>query len=115
RVTTARDLGTILFALDRAALGSHDALVRTELTEREARVGLAWLLASEPRGDNLGLFRPWLPRVAMAQKNGWIHAARHTAAVIYARAGPKIVVLLTYRDPRLPRPVAAALGRRVLR
>jgi beta-lactamase family protein len=58
RVTTARDLGRILFQLQAAALGRHSALAATRLTRHEARVGLAFLLSSEASGDNLGLFRP---------------------------------------------------------
>jgi hypothetical protein len=49
----------------------------------------------------------------MAQKNGWINDARHTAAIVYASDGPKIVVLLTY-DPGETRAHAAELGRRLL-
>jgi Beta-lactamase enzyme family len=114
RVTTARDLATILRALARSAFDARDALHQTGLSRHEARVGLAWLLASQPTGDNLGLFRPWLTHTPMAQKNGWLNAAHHTAAIIYAPTGPKLVVLLTYRSGKLTRPQAAALGRRVL-
>jgi Beta-lactamase enzyme family len=114
RVTTARDLATILRALTRAAFSAPDALHLTGLTVHEARVGLNWLLSSQPRGDNLGLFRPWIGSTPMAQKNGWLNEARHTAAVIFTPAGPKLVVLLTYRGSTLTRPNAAALGKRVL-
>ncbi len=58
RVTTAHDLGRILYALDAAAMGDTLALRLTQLTRHEAEVGLGLLLNSEPSGDNLGLFRP---------------------------------------------------------
>jgi hypothetical protein len=41
--------------------------------------------------------RPFVPRrTPVAQKNGWLHDARHTAAVVYLPSGPKIVVVLAY-------------------
>jgi beta-lactamase class A len=112
RVTTARDLAWILGLLQSAATGNPGG---SGLTVHEARVGLRDLLASQPSGDNLGLFRPWLARsFPMAQKNGWLHDARHTAAILYAPSGPKLVVLLTYR-PGETREQAARVGREVLR
>jgi hypothetical protein len=114
RVTTARDLGQILRVLHAAAMGDRAARSRAGLTEHEARVGLAYLLSSQPRGENLGLLRPSLARAPIAQKNGWLSDARHTAAVVYTEAGPKIVVLLTYR-PGITRAEAAALGARLLK
>ena len=39
---------------------------------------------------------------------------RHDAAVAYAASGPRIVVLLTYRDAGLDRRTAARLGASVL-
>jgi beta-lactamase class A len=113
RVTTARDLGRILFALNAAAGGSVTHRRLLGLSRHEARVGLALLLSSEAAGDNIGLFRPSLPpRLPAAQKHGWLSAARHSAAVLYPADGPRIVVLLTYR-PGITRPEAARLGRRV--
>jgi beta-lactamase class A len=113
RVTTARDLGRILFQLQAAALGRRAALAATGLTRHEARVGLALLLSSESRADNLGLFRPAVGRdYPMAQKNGWFSAVRHTAALLYAPEGPKIAILLTYR-PGITRAEAARLGARI--
>jgi hypothetical protein len=115
RVTTARDLGRILYTLDAAAMGDRQALQQTQLTRHEASVGIGLLLNSEPRADNLGLFRPWLPgSLPVAQKNGWLDDARHTAAVLFTPDGPRIVVLLTYRVG-ITRPQAAQLGRRVLK
>ncbi len=103
RVTTAHDLGRILYSLHARALRNVPA----------ARHALSLLLASEPTGNNVGLLRPWLPGVPIAQKNGWLHDARHTAAVVYFRGGPKIVVILTYA-PNLQLARARALGRDVL-
>lgn len=115
RVTTARDLGTILYQLDAAAMGNATALKRTQLTRHEAEIGLGLLLESEPTGDNLGLFRPWVGKsFPMAQKNGWLSDARHTAAILFAHDGPRIVVVLTYREG-IMRAQAAVLGRRVLK
>lgn len=114
RVTTARDLATILRSLTRAGFGSGHALRATGLSIHEARVGLGWLLSSQPRADNIGLFRPWIGTTPMAQKNGWLHEARHTAAVIFTSTGPRLVVLLTYRSGSLTRPEAAILGKKVL-
>jgi hypothetical protein len=114
RVTTARDLGRILYLLHAAAMSDVKAEKLTALSQHEARVGLALLLSSQPRGDNLGLFRPTLATTPMAQKNGWLNDARHTAAVIYPETGPKIVVLLTYQ-PGITRPEAAAFGAKLLK
>jgi beta-lactamase class A len=115
RVTTAHDLATVLFELQAAAVGKPSALAATRLTVHEARVGLGLLLDSQPIGDNLGLFRPWTsPAFPMAQKQGWLHDARHTAAILYFAGGPSIAVLLTYR-PGITRPEAAKLGRGVVR
>jgi hypothetical protein len=52
--------------------------------------------------------------VPIAQKNGWLHDARHTAAVVYAAGGPKIVVVLTYA-PNLPLARARELGHQVVK
>jgi beta-lactamase class A len=115
RRTTAHDLGRILLELHAAALGRGLSLHRTGLTRHEARVALGLLLSSDPRGDNLGLLRPALARaVPMAQKQGWTTYLRHTAAIVYGRRGPVIVVVLTYR-PELAQADALALGTRVVR
>jgi hypothetical protein len=80
-----------------------------------APLGLALLLASQPTRDNLGLLRPNLDRsTPLAQKNGWLNDARHTAAIIYRKSGPTIVVLLTYR-PAITRPEAATFAAKVLK
>ena len=99
RVTTARDLGRILFLLHAGAVGDRDALRTLGLRRAEASHALGLLLDSEPDGDNVGLLRPALPATTpAAQKHGWFSLVRHTAAVVYEPSGPKIVVVLTYRD-----------------
>jgi hypothetical protein len=114
RRTTAHDLGRILFELHAAALGNGLSLRRTGLSRHEARVGLALLLSSSQRGSNLGLLRPTLgPRTPMAQKQGWTHSVRHTAAIVYGRRGPVIVVVLSYR-PRIDSAGSRALARKVI-
>jgi beta-lactamase class A len=114
RVTTAHDLARMLAVIQSAAAGSRAGLAASGLTIHEARLGLALLLQSQPRGDNLGLFRPWVPpSFPMAQKQGWLHDARHTAAILYAPSGPTIAVLLTYR-PGIARRDAATLGHLVV-
>jgi Beta-lactamase enzyme family len=112
RRTTAHDLGRMLHELHAAALGNGLALRRTGLSVHEARVGLGLLLSSTSTGQNLGLFRPWVGGLPLAQKQGWTTKIRHTAAITYGPAGPRIVVVLTY-DPNLDPAAAATLGRRV--
>jgi Beta-lactamase enzyme family len=114
RRTTAHDLGRMLHELHAAALGNGLALRRTGLTRHQARVGLGLLLSSSSGGQNAGLFRQWLdPRLPLAQKQGWTTKIRHTAAIAYGPAGPRIVVVLTYA-PKLDPAASATLGRRVL-
>lgn len=115
RVTSARDLGRILYWLHSAAMGSKAAVKKTGLTRHEARVGLAFLLASEPRGENTGLIRPAADKsMPIAQKHGWLDDARHTAAILYTDRGPVVVVVMTYREG-MDRARAVALGARVTR
>lgn len=115
RRTTAHDLGRILFELHAAAAGNRLSLRRAGLTRHEARVALALLLSSDPRGDNRGLLRPALGGgVPMAQKHGWTTSLRHTAAVVYGPRGPVIVVVLTYRQEIVPSH-SLALGDQVAR
>lgn len=114
RTTTARDLGRVFATLHAAAAGNATAQRAAGLTEHEARVGLALLLDSQPSGDNVGLFRPWLgTSLPAAQKQGWISSARHTAAIIYSADGPIVVVLTTYQDG-LVLEDAQKLGQRVV-
>ncbi len=99
RVTTARDLGRILYLIHAGATGDRRALSLLRLDRREAHLALSLLLSSEPTDDNVGLFRRWLgPAVPAAQKHGWFSAVRHSAAIVYTPSGPKIVVLLAYRN-----------------
>ena len=72
------------------------------------------LLASDPGGDNVGLFRPVLPALPMAQKHGWTTSVRHSAAIVYGPGGPTILVVLTYRA-HLPLADARELARRFVR
>ena len=104
RVTTAHDLARMLYAV-------HARAVRRS---PRSLYGLSLLLRSQPVGNNVGLLRPWLRGVPIAQKNGWLHDARHTAAIVYESSGAKIVVVLTYA-PNLPLARARELGRQVLR
>jgi beta-lactamase class A len=114
RVTTARDLGRLLYVLHAGATGKSAALAATGLDAARSRYAIRLLLASELRGDNVGLVRPFVPRTTpVAQKNGWIHDARHTAAIVYAPTGPRIVVILTYA-PNLNLATARGLGRAVM-
>jgi beta-lactamase class A len=119
RVTTARDLGRLLYVIHAGALGDRPALRATGLDAARSQYGLRLLLASQPSGDNVGLVRPFLTSgTPIAQKNGWIHDARLTAAIVYAPSGPRIVVVLTYvpnlrlaTARRLAHAVVSAIGR----
>ena len=112
RLTTAHDLARALYTFQAAALGNRWIEHRSGLTRHEAEVGLALLLQSVPRGANVGLLRPSLRRVRVAEKNGWLEDMRGTAAIVYFASGPKIVVVLVYRDEVTLRE-AQLLGRRV--
>jgi beta-lactamase class A len=115
RVTTARDLGRILYVLHGCALAQPSALRATGLDPARCGYALRLLLASELRGNNVGLVRPFVsPQIPIAQKNGWLHDARHTAAIVYAPAGPKIVVVLTYASG-LRLATAKDLARKVMK
>ena len=66
-------------------------------------------------GDNIGMLRGAVGmRTPIAQKQGWIRDARLTAAVIYTRDGPRLVVVCAYQ-PGLTLARARLLGRSVLR
>ena len=113
-MTTARDLGRLLYVLHAGALGNRAALAATGLDAARSQHGIRLLLASELRGDNIGLVRPFVSATTpVAQKNGWIHDARHTAAIVYGPSGPRIVVILAYA-PNLRLATARRLGRDVL-
>jgi beta-lactamase class A len=114
RTTTARDLGRMLATIHAAAAGDPGSVRASGLSRHEARVALSLLLDSQASGDNIGLFRPWLPRtLPAAQKQGWISTARHTAAIVYTQRGPVVVICLTYAES-LGLPTAQGLGRSVL-
>lgn len=114
RVTTDRDMGRALYALHAAAAGVPAARRQTALSAPRARLAVGWLLASEQRAENVGLFAGGLPAgTAVAQKNGWLGSARHGAAIAYGPEGGRILVVLGY-DPdwalssRGPRPRGAS-------
>jgi beta-lactamase family protein len=114
RVTTAHDLGRALYRIHAAAVGNRLALAQLGVTRTQAQATLAALLRSRPLGDNVGLVRPWLPTATIAQKNAWLSDLRTTAAIVYAPAGPTIVVVEAYRPGIEPRE-ARDLARRALR
>jgi beta-lactamase class A len=114
RVTTARDLGRLLYVLHAGALGNRPALAATRLDPARSQYALRLLLGSELQGANVGLVRPFVPAATpVAQKNGWLHDLRHTAAIVYGPDGPRIVVVLTYARG-LTLATARRLGRDVM-
>jgi Beta-lactamase enzyme family len=106
RVTTAHDLGRLLYAFQAAARGNRYVARTTGLSRTEARRGIA-LLVHSARG---GLLEPFFS-APVAHKEGWISDLRASAAIVYGRT-PKIVVVLAYR-PDITEAEARALGRRV--
>jgi beta-lactamase class A len=109
RVTTAQDLAHMMFAFAAAATGDPPARRRIGMTTAQARLALGWLLSSEQRGDNRSLLSGGAPRDAViAQKNGWLRAARHGAGVVFAPGVARIAIVLTYDA----RGVSLAEGRR---
>ncbi|HWH05683.1 MAG TPA: serine hydrolase [Gaiellaceae bacterium] len=114
RVTTARDLGRALYRIHAAALGNRHVQRQTGLSTHQAKLALSVLLAPERADGNLGLLRPWLGNTLVAEKNGWFSSTRITAAIVYRRGAPVIVVVEAYR-PALRVGPARALGGDVLR
>lgn len=115
RVTSAQDLARMLFAIHASAL-SPRARRESGLTVHQARLALGWLLSSQQRGDNASLLSGGVTAgTPLAQKNGWLRAARHAAGVVYAPGGPVIVVLLTYDGGGVGLARARAVGARVAR
>lgn len=114
RVTTPRDLGRALLRLHAAALGHGWALRETRLTRKQAELAVATLRGTVAVGENRGLLQPSLGRTPLAQKNGWISDMRLTAAIVYARRGPVIVVVAGYDEGGVSEHEGIALGRRVL-
>ena len=51
--------------------------------------------------------------MVVAQKNGWIRAARLAAGIVYRPQGPAIVTLMTYDDRGVSLAAAQAQGARV--
>jgi Beta-lactamase enzyme family len=114
RVTTAHDLGRILYAFQAAAAGNRYVQRYSGLSRHEARLGLALLATGSSAGENAGLLRPYLGRTTVAHKAGWMSDLRATAAVVYRRGRPVIAVVLAYR-PGIGLAEARSLGRRVAR
>lgn len=115
RVTTARDLGRALYRLHAGARGDARVLRLLGLNRAQAQAGLRILLSAQRATDNLGLLRPWLPRATpVAEKNGWLANTRVTAAIVYGRRGPVIVVVETYRAAGVGPAEGRRLGRDVL-
>jgi hypothetical protein len=106
RVTTAHDLGRMLYAFQAAAAGNRYVQRKTGLSRTQARRGIA-LLVHSVRG---GLLEPYFS-APVAHKEGWISDLRASAAIVYGRT-PRIVVVLAYR-PDITVAEARALGRRV--
>jgi Beta-lactamase enzyme family len=116
RVTTARDLASIMRAIHLAATGRPAGLDATGLRAATARALLRALLDSDSGGDNAGLVRPHLSaRTPVAQKNGWLSDSRSTAAIVYDENGPAVLVVLTFRSGGLGLAQAQSLGANVAR
>ena len=114
RVTTARDLGRALYRLHAGAQGDRLVLRRLRLNREQARAGVRILLSAQRVSENRGLLRPWLGQTPVAEKNGWISDTLVTAAIVYARSGPVVVVVETYRARGVDDAQARRLGRDVL-
>lgn len=111
RVTTARDLASIMRAIHLAAIGRRAGLDATGLRPATARALLRALVDSDAGGDNVGLVGPYLPaKTPVAQKNGWLSDSRSTAAIVYDDDGPAILVILTFRSGGLGLAQAQSLG-----
>ena len=113
RVTTAEDLGRMLYSLQAAAAGLPAARAQTGLTTHQARLALGWLLSSQQRGDNASLLAGGAAGAPIAQKNGWINSARHGAGIIFTPHGPVIAVVMTYGARGVSLGQGRALGSRV--
>ncbi len=115
RVTTARDLASILKTIVGAAAGRAVGRAHTGLGVEGARSILRMLLQSQLVADNVGLLRPSVPKgLPVAQKNGWVRDTRSTAAVLFQRAGPTVVVVLANRPQGVSLSSAQTLGREVV-
>lgn len=107
RVTTAHDLGRIMYAFHAAAAGNRYVQRTTGISRGRAQQAIA-LLVHSARG---GLIQPYT-RVPTAHKEGWISDTRASAAIVYGPS-PKVVVVLAYR-PGITDTEARVLGRRVV-
>jgi beta-lactamase class A len=105
RVTTAHDLGRMLYAFHAAAAGNRYVQRTTGLSRAHARRAVALLVHSSPGG----LIEPYTER-PVAHKEGWISDLRASAAVVYGPQ-PRILVVLAYR-PGITDREARELGRR---
>ena len=105
RVTTAHDLGRMLYAFHAAAAGNRHVQRTTGLTRTQATRAIALLVHS----TSGGMVQPYT-RAPTAHKEGWLSDTRATAAIVYGRT-PKIVVVLAYR-PGITDAEARSLGRR---
>jgi beta-lactamase class A len=113
RVTTAHDLGRVLYALNASAAGNRYVARQTGLSVAKARLALGLLADAHPGGVHSGLIRPYVPpNVRVVRKEGWLSDLRGSAAIVYGRE-PKIVVVLVYR-PRVTLAEARGLARRVV-
>ena len=116
RVTTARDLAQMIFAITATAAGGADARRASGLTTHQARLALGWLLSSEQVLENRSLLAGGVGgRDPIAQKNGWLRAARHGAGVIFTPSGPRIAVVLTYDRDGVSERAGRRIGARVAR
>jgi Beta-lactamase enzyme family len=114
RVTTAHDLGRILYAFQAAAAGNRYVQRLSGLTRHQARLGLALLASGSSVGENAGLLRPYVRGATVAHKVGWMSDLRATAAVVYRPERPIVAVVLAYR-PGIGVAEARLLGRQVAR
>jgi len=110
RVTTARDLGRALFRLEAAAARQQWAVRASGLTPAGARAALGYLALCGRSTSLLAL----PPDASAAEKDGWTHNTRGSAAVVFSPRGARIVVVLAY-GPGLTLAEARALGAAVSR
>lgn len=107
RVTTAHDLGRVLYAFHAAAAGNRHVQRTTGLTRLQARRAVALLVDAHPGG----LIEPYTS-LPVAHKDGWISDLRATAAIVYGPR-PRILVVLAYR-PGITLREARDLGRQAV-
>lgn len=113
RFTTAQDLARMMFAIQATAANAPGARQETGLTAKQARLILGLLLGSQQELDNASLFAGGLPAgMPLAQKNGWLRAARGGAALAFTPAGPLIMTLVAHSSSGVSLPAARALGNR---